>query len=303
MGVISRFEGGVENAVDRAAGAVFKSPIEPAQIAKRAEKQMNREKLVGAGRQFAPTLYNVLVNPNDDKRLFGFYPTLAAEVETYLMTRGSDAGLEFDGRPLVRFIVDGKLKSGKFDVIAETVAAPIIKRLREEEIEYYGLSSKPARNAASGVMAAGAARGAAAAGAVVDEKRLNSRADPAPVSGRNSLDRLPSLDGLPSLDRSAGTVKPASLINVGTGAVFALDARQVTVGRDPSNPIVVVDANASRMHAQFSQDATGVWKVTDLNSTNGTLLNDRAVSKALLRDGDLVTIGVTVLEFRERGIG
>ena len=63
---------------------------------------------------------------------------------------------------------------------------------------------------------------------------------------------------------------------------------------------MVNDANASRAHAQLSQDATGVWKLVDLDSTNGTLLNDRPVKQALLRDRDLITIGITVLEFRER---
>ena len=96
MSVISDFESKVEGAIDGAAAAAFKSPIEPAQIAKKAEKQMKREKLVGSGRQYAPTLYNVLINPRDDKRLFGFYPTMASEIENYLYAKGTEAGMEFD---------------------------------------------------------------------------------------------------------------------------------------------------------------------------------------------------------------
>ncbi|MCQ5071838.1 FhaA domain-containing protein, partial [Adlercreutzia sp. DFI.6.23] len=38
------------------------APLSPVQIAKKAEKQMRREKMVGAGKQYAPTLYTVLVN-------------------------------------------------------------------------------------------------------------------------------------------------------------------------------------------------------------------------------------------------
>ena len=142
MSVLDQFENSVEEVVDRAAGAVFKAPIEPAQIAKIAVKRMKQGKLVGAGRQYAPTLYNVLVNQADDKRLFGFYPTMASEIETYLLSKGTDLGLEFDGRPLVRFISDPKLKRGRFDVIAETVTAQIILQLREEELEYYGIAPK-----------------------------------------------------------------------------------------------------------------------------------------------------------------
>ncbi len=122
---------------------MFKSPIEPTQIAKKCEKQMHRSKLVGKGVQYAPTLYTVLVNVDDDRRLFGFYPTLAGELETYLVGSAGDSGLALECRPLVRFIADESLKSGKFDVIAEVVTSNIVAELREEEAEYYGLDSFP----------------------------------------------------------------------------------------------------------------------------------------------------------------
>ena len=107
---------------------------------------MRREKVVGNGKQHAPTLYTVLVNVDDDRRLFGYYPTLAGETETYLTARAAEEGLQMDGQPLVRFIADESLKKGKFDIIAELVSAPIIAQLREEEMERYGLM--PRRQAA-----------------------------------------------------------------------------------------------------------------------------------------------------------
>jgi pSer/pThr/pTyr-binding forkhead associated (FHA) protein len=73
----------------------------------------------------------------------------------------------------------------------------------------------------------------------------------------------------------------------------------MTIGRDSSCDIAIDDANVSRKHAQLTQDVVGTWKLSDLNSTNGTLLNHAPVTTALLRDGDQITIGVTVLEFRE----
>ncbi|MBQ3302096.1 MAG: DUF3662 domain-containing protein [Eggerthellaceae bacterium] len=119
------------------------APISPVQIAKKAEKQMRRETMVGAGKQFAPTLYTVLVNPDDDARLFGYYPTLAGETETYLSAKADAEGLVMDGQPLVRFVVDDMLKHGKFDIIAETVAAPIVEQLRAEEMARYGIGGYP----------------------------------------------------------------------------------------------------------------------------------------------------------------
>ncbi len=145
MGIFSKFEGKMEDTFEGAAGKMSNAPISPVQIAKKAEKQMRRGTMVGAGKQYAPTLYTVLVNPDDDARLFGYYPTLAGETETYLSGKASQEGLVMDGRPLVRFIVDDSLKHGKFEVIAEMVAAPIIAQLREEEMERYGINPRQQR--------------------------------------------------------------------------------------------------------------------------------------------------------------
>lgn len=144
MGLFSKFEDTVEDSIDKAADKFFDAPISPVQISKKAEKQMRRNKAVGAGKTYAPTLYTVLVNPSDDKRLFGYYPTLAGEIETYLHAKATQSGLVMDGQPLVRFFTDDGLRSGKFEVVAELVAAPIIAELRQEEMERYGLANKNA---------------------------------------------------------------------------------------------------------------------------------------------------------------
>ena len=112
----------------------------------------------------------MLVNPDDDRRLFGYYPTLAGETETYLAAKASEQGLTMDGQPLVRFIVDEGLKHGKFDVIAEAVAAPIISQLRNEEMERYGLGGA---NAGYGAAAAYPAQQFGRAGAAMPDQRFN----------------------------------------------------------------------------------------------------------------------------------
>ena len=150
MGLLSKFEGKMEDTVEGAADRMGAAPLSPVQIAKKAEKQMRREKMVGAGKQYAPTLYTVLVNADDDRRLLGYYPTLAGETETYLSAKAAEQGLVMDGQPLVRFIVDDDLRHGKFDVIAEMVASPLVEQLRQEEYARYGIrpGGGPARAAA-----------------------------------------------------------------------------------------------------------------------------------------------------------
>lgn len=147
MGIFSRFERGMEDHLEGAAGKIFNAPITPVQISKKAERAMHREKMVGAGKQYAPTLYTVLVNPQDDARLFGYYPTLAGETETYLSAKAAEEGFLMDGQPLVRFIVNNDLRKGRFEVVAELVSAPIIAQLRSEEMRRYGLATSGSQHA------------------------------------------------------------------------------------------------------------------------------------------------------------
>ena len=139
MGFFHSFERKVEDGVEGAASMFEGSAITPVQITKKAEKQMKREKMAGSGRQIAPTLYTCIVSEADDAKLFGYYATLAGEVETYLQAKADDLGYSLDCKPLVRFVVDPDLKRGKFDVIAELVSPPTIQKLRAEEYDKYGI--------------------------------------------------------------------------------------------------------------------------------------------------------------------
>jgi ABC transport system ATP-binding/permease protein len=68
----------------------------------------------------------------------------------------------------------------------------------------------------------------------------------------------------------------------------------VTVGRAKTNSVVVEDALASRVHAVLVSSPAGL-EVRDNNSSNGTFVNGRLITRAILRDGDIVTIGNTDL--------
>jgi pSer/pThr/pTyr-binding forkhead associated (FHA) protein len=76
-------------------------------------------------------------------------------------------------------------------------------------------------------------------------------------------------------------------------------APTTTIGRERTpGGIVLHDPNVSRRHAELSYDGR-VWRIRDLDSTNGTLVNDVDVDTCVLRDGDLLTLGLLNLEFRE----
>jgi pSer/pThr/pTyr-binding forkhead associated (FHA) protein len=73
----------------------------------------------------------------------------------------------------------------------------------------------------------------------------------------------------------------------------------LTIGRDPTNDIVIDHKLASRRHARFERDEAGFY-IRDLDSTNGTYLNGEQVTGAqLLRNNDEVWVADTVFVFRD----
>lgn len=78
-------------------------------------------------------------------------------------------------------------------------------------------------------------------------------------------------------------------LNVGASAV---------AGRSKSVAIFVGDdREASREHCRFEMTASGGY-VEDLGSRNGTLLNGQHIGRALLQDGDVVSVGLSMLTIR-----
>lgn len=83
----------------------------------------------------------------------------------------------------------------------------------------------------------------------------------------------------------------------GEGATFDLGQRTFTLGRSPGNLVQVVAPDISRRHCQFRWDGSR-YTIQDLNSENGVLVNGLRVGEQALADGDRITIGETVLQFR-----
>lgn len=95
-------------------------------------------------------------------------------------------------------------------------------------------------------------------------------------------------------------VATASLVvhQDGRATSVPLDKETLTIGRLPDCDVVLKDRGASRRHAQIRTHG-GSSTLTDLGSTNGTRLNGETVQTRELTDGDRITIGETLIEYRE----
>jgi two-component system NtrC family sensor kinase len=80
------------------------------------------------------------------------------------------------------------------------------------------------------------------------------------------------------------------------GQRFQLDEPEVSIGRISENAIQLHDTEVSRKHAQLELNGEQIeYVLRDLNSSNGTFVNGKAVRKARLHSGDQVQLGRTLL--------
>lgn len=83
------------------------------------------------------------------------------------------------------------------------------------------------------------------------------------------------------------------------GRVYENLEPPITIGREEGNTIQLNDERVSRYHVKIQEDNEKLV-LTDLESTNGTRVNGEDIQLCILRFGDLLTIGRSVLVFGSR---
>jgi hypothetical protein len=83
------------------------------------------------------------------------------------------------------------------------------------------------------------------------------------------------------------------------GRVFAHLPTPVTIGREEGNTVQLNDERISRFHIKIQEDQ-GKLVLTDLESTNGTRVNGEDAQLRILRYGDVISLGRSVLLYGTR---
>jgi pSer/pThr/pTyr-binding forkhead associated (FHA) protein len=83
------------------------------------------------------------------------------------------------------------------------------------------------------------------------------------------------------------------------GRVFGELGAPVTIGREEGNSIQLNDERVSRFHIKIQEDHEKLV-LTDLESTNGTKVNGEDIQLRILRFGDMISVGRSVLLFGSR---
>ncbi len=86
------------------------------------------------------------------------------------------------------------------------------------------------------------------------------------------------------------------ILNQGmTGRTFELNIERTTVGRVEDNTFQIADASVSSHHAEILLRGTDIL-IRDLNSTNGTFINNEKITETVLKPGQTLRLGQVELK-------
>jgi HD-GYP domain-containing protein (c-di-GMP phosphodiesterase class II) len=84
-----------------------------------------------------------------------------------------------------------------------------------------------------------------------------------------------------------------------TDRVVSLTPGQsITAGRTAQNDVQLDDPSVSRRHCSIAF-TDGLLQIKDLDSANGTFINERPIKESTARAGDLIRLGAAILEVRD----
>lgn len=97
----------------------------------------------------------------------------------------------------------------------------------------------------------------------------------------------------PRRPRADADARPRLRVTAGThaGTSYTLDEGEWIVGKGDDARIMLSDSGVSRRHAKIVSSSDGMVVIIDLESTNGTYVNDQRVEMSPLREGMRVGIG------------
>jgi hypothetical protein len=264
VSVLQRFEKRLEGLVEGAFAKVFKGVVHPVEILNAMQREAEAHKaILAGGRTLVPNRYVIDLSPSDHSRLAPYAAALAQELAQSQAEFIGEQGWTVYGDVIVEIERGDGLDTGMFRVTAEVYTGGDVAPV-------------PSYDAPPGY----------------------------PPYDQNPYDQNP-YDQNPYAPHSAppaqggGQARSARLIS-GDGRSYPLSIGSTVIGRGDQANLRLPDVGISRRHARLDFDGAQVV-LTDLGSTNGTMVNGQRVSAVALNPGDMIQLGTTTLTFRADG--
>lgn len=310
MNMLRRAERGLEGLVTGAFARVFRSDVQPVEIAAALQRELDESgRVLSRERRLVPNRFAVALSPSDHDKLAPYRETLTDDLAATASEYAAGQGYVFPGPVSVVLNRDANLATGRFAVTSQVQRAAVDAGRPDQSAGSESSSSyheerrradRRARDAEPDYAEGGYEQppGSFVPGFGPD----GLGADPAGRStGDTSQTRM--LDAVsPQLPpRQAGSATPLAELHVHGGDRVPVDLPGAVIGRSTDVDVHVDDPGASRRHAEirivWNGERYEFWLV-DLRSTNGTVVDGQRVPEARLQNGSRITVGATTLLLR-----
>ncbi|MFF4245987.1 FhaA domain-containing protein [Streptomyces sp. NPDC001822] len=283
MGVMKRFEQRLEGLVNGTFAKVFKSEVQPVEIAGALQRECdNNATIWNRERTVVPNDFIVELSTPDYERLSPYSGQLGDELAGLVRDYAKQQRYTFMGPIKVHLEKADDLDTGLYRVRSRTLASSSSQQ---------GQQSGPAPDAHSN--RPGAAQGRAGYG-YPPPAAPPMPAAPPPGSGRPggpSSDWRPPAGSGPAPDAQ---VRRWIEIN---GTRHQISRPTLVMGRSTDADVRIDDPGVSRRHCEIRTGTPST--IQDLGSTNGIVVDGQHTTRATLRDGSRIVVGSTTIVYRQ----
>ncbi|MGP3967812.1 FhaA domain-containing protein [Streptomyces sp. 6N223] len=283
MGVLKRFEQRLEGLVNGTFAKVFKSEVQPVEIAGALQRECdNNATIWNRERTVVPNDFIVELSPSDYQRLAPYAAQLGDELAGMVKEYAKQQRYTFMGEIKVHLEQADSLDTGLYRVRSRTLAASSPGVGPGPAAPTYGRTPPPARPPAPGY-------------------GYPQRPPAGPPPGAPGQPPAPHAaspgyppPGGPYGQRQTSRVRRWIEIN---GTRHQISRPTLVIGRSTEADVRIDDPGVSRRHCEIH--ATQPATVRDLGSTNGIVVDGQHTKRATLRDGSRIVVGSTTVIYRQ----
>jgi hypothetical protein len=284
VGVLKRFEQRLEGLVNGTFAKVFKSEVQPVEIAGALQRECDNNATVwNRERTVVPNDFVVELSATDHERLSPYAVQLGEELSGMVGDYAKQQRYTFMGPIKVHLEKADDLDTGLYRVRSRTLA---------------GSESQPH-----------AAEGRQPAGGAPQQRSAPTGYPPRPAapppmpfgpstgskpSGQAPVTRLPGAGESDPRGSSGPSVRRWIEIN---GTRHQISRSTLVLGRSTDADVRIDDPGVSRHHCEIRAGSPSM--IEDLGSTNGIVVDGRHAQRATLRDGSRIVVGSTTIVYRQ----
>ncbi|MER8005248.1 MULTISPECIES: DUF3662 and FHA domain-containing protein [unclassified Streptomyces] len=281
MGVLKKFEQRLEGLVNGTFAKVFKSEVQPVEIAGALQRECdNNATIWNRDRTVVPNDFIVELSTPDFERLSPYSGQLGDELAGMVRDYAKQQRYTFMGPIKVHLEKADDLDTGLYRVRSRTLASST-----NQQAPGAPAPAAPAAPAAGRPGGYGYPPAAAPAGAPP------MPAAP-PPGGRGGS--APYLQRPPAAPAAGGRTRYWIEIN---GARHQISRPTLVLGRSTEADVRIDDPGVSRRHCEIRTGTPST--IQDLGSTNGIVVDGQHTTRATLRDGSRIVVGSTTIIYRQ----